>query len=296
MTTILSTGTQEAEIFFIVTVCTIFDFRSQSKDSPDATSLLNVLKILEGHTDWPQESTLNDVAIESDFVEESGKACGEVDFTFTGKHETFSTKVVDDALFSNIASLLKLALGAKIEIIASEGDGTVLPKDLALNDDDFSEADILNPNEEPVFVTETVVELEYSHTYEPDEIIECDNPADIDLEDSGLTDADKESLRCAAANSDDSNDVFGEDFSGILDDIDLEIFNSIEEEPIFVQGSDPISSESPITFREVVSTAGETEFFESTQTSTAASTEEPITQDQTTSLSTVITSTIFSRS
>ena len=226
-TTTIPTETKEAEIFFIVTVCTVFDYASQAKDSADATSLINVLKVLEGHTDWPQASTLDDVAIESEFVDESGQACGEVDFTFTGKEEAELTDIINDDFFVSIATLLEEALKTKIEALAAGGDGSVLPTTLALEDDDFSDPDILNENEEPEFDTETQVELEYSQTYEPEEDKICDDPADIE---------------CEAAEGDDSN-AWLDAYSAALADIALlDAISGLESEPLFVQGSDPTAA------------------------------------------------------
>ena len=240
------TETKSAEIFYIVTVCTVFDFSSQAKDSADATSLVDVLKVLKDHTDWPAASTLNDVAIESDFVDESGKACGEVDFTFTGYEEAEATDIINDAFFADIATLLEESLETKIETLASEGDGSVLPNDLELDEDDFSDADILTEDEEPEYDTETVVELEYSDTYEPDEAVECDNPADIDLSTAGLNEVDEETLKCTAAANNDANSVLDEALAGLADSgLDIDVLDSIaglEEEPLFVQGPDTVTT------------------------------------------------------
>ena len=290
-TTPIPTETKEAEIFYIVNVCTVFDYNSQAKDSADATSLINVLKVLKDHTDWPQASTLDDVAIESDFENEGDKACGQVDFTFTGKEEAEATDIINDDFFASIATLLEEALETKIEALASSGDGSVLPTTLALEDDDFSDPEILNENEEPEYDTETEVELEYSQTYEPEEGSTCDDPADIDLADAGLTDADEETLKCEASEGDDSAEMLSDTLSALADSgLDIEVLDSIaglEEEPLFVQGSDPTDATTDAFSTPEVTTQATTST--TVTTDSVTTTEGPTTTAATTGATTMTT-------
>ena len=142
----------------------------------------------------------------------------------------------------------------------------------------------MNENEEPEFDTETEVELEYSQTYEPEEGSTCDDPADIDLSDAGLTDADEETLKCEASEGDDSDQMLADTLSALADaGLDIEVLDSIaglEEEPLFVQGSDPtdattdVFSTSEVTTQAPTSTTMTTDSVTTTEgpTTTAATT------------------------
>ena len=217
-----------------------------------------------------------------------------MDFTFTGKEEAEATDIINDDFFASIATLLEEALMTKIEALAAGGDGFVLPTTLALADDDFSDPDILNENEEPEFDTETEVELEYSQTYEPEEGKTCDDPADIDLADAGLTDADEETLKCEAAEGDDSNAMLSAVTDALAEaGVDIELLDSIaglESEPLFVQGSDPTATTgepttdatttSEVTTQATTTTTVTTDGVTTTEglTTTAVTTAEPTTE------------------
>ena len=185
-----------------------------------------------------------------------------MDFTFTGKEEAEATDIINDDFFASIATLLEEALMTKIEALAAGGDGSVLPTTLALADDDFSDPDILNENEEPEFDTETEVNLEYSPTYEAEEGKTCDDPADIDLADAGLTDADEETLKCEAAEGDDSNAMLSAITDALADaEVVIALLDSIgglESEPLFVQGSDATAATGEPATMESFSTQGYT--------------------------------------
>ena len=110
---------------------------------------------------WPNESSLDEIVIH-EFIDESGVAVANVDFTFTGKESSEDENVdVDDAFFEAVADTIEAEIKTKVEALAASQDGTVLPVDLDVAESDFGTVDITTENEEPEYDTFVDVEAEF---------------------------------------------------------------------------------------------------------------------------------------
>ena len=121
---------------------------------PDSSELIEFLESLKTSEyaagSNGEVSTLDKIEFFEWADPEDGFDVAKVDFTFTAKTSvTAASSPVDGATFAAVASDIEDDLEAALETLASENDGAVLPQDLDISEDDFSEPDITTEDEEP---------------------------------------------------------------------------------------------------------------------------------------------------
>ena len=202
-------------------------------------------------------STLNKIEFFEWADPEDGVDVAKVDFTFTAKTavtaESRRRRAVDDDTFAAVTSDIEDDLEAALETLAKENDGGILPQDLDISEDDFSEPDVTTEDEEPEYDTEVETEAAYDETFEVDDPTTCDDPTDLGLSDT-IDPAAKDALECdVAANS--GADEIGDEAAAALAELD-EIFAlnpDIEAEVVpeaiatFVPGSETTTIDATTT-------------------------------------------------
>ena len=176
---------------------------------PDSSELIDFLESLKtseyaAGSDG-EVSTLDKIEFFEWADPEDGFDVAKVDFTFTAQTavtaESRRRRAVDDDTFAAVASDIEDDLEAALETLAKENDGGILPQDLDISEDDFSDPDITTEDEEPEYDTEVETEAAYDETFEVDDPTTCDDPTDLGLSDT-IDPAAKEALECdVAANS-----------------------------------------------------------------------------------------------
>ena len=160
----------EAELFFSVFIETAYVAGTKA-NSTKLTELLESLKEVE----YTEGSTLDEMKFFAWTDPEGDFDVAKVDFTFAAKTTVTaeSKMAVDDATFTAVASDIEDDLEIALKTLAKENDGSILPQNLDISENDFSEADICTENENCVYDTEVEAESIC------DEIFKIDDPTDF---------------------------------------------------------------------------------------------------------------------
>ena len=212
-------------------------------DSTELTDFLEALK----NSEYTEGSTLDKIEFFEWADPQDGFDRAKVDFTFTAKTavtaESRRRRAIDDDTFATVAADIEDELESALETLASENDGGILPQDLDITEDDFSDPDITTEDEEPEYETEVETEAAYDETFEVDDPTTCDNPTDLGLTD--IDDVSKEALECDVAANNNADEIGGEAADALGELLEIAALNdpieaTIEPEAIatFVPGSE----------------------------------------------------------